>query len=149
MIVERLSRRSLRAAGGLRRPSESRALLASKPSIYLDDASSFEPRPLDLPDLFLHVQGRTGDPKTMVRTTGIIARGTSASRHRRWILRAERTSLDRSYADVMAVYDSDSEPLSKRSSKAIKKRRKSLKRLSLNTQNNRRDARAKKRRGIH
>ena len=83
----------------------------------------------------------------MVRTTGIIARGTSASRHRRWILRAERTSLDRSYADVMAVYDSDSEPLSKRSSKAIKKRRKSLKRLSLNTQNNRRDARAKKRRG--
>ncbi|EJK49300.1 hypothetical protein THAOC_31845 [Thalassiosira oceanica] len=59
----------------------------------------------------------------------------------------ERTSLDRSFADVMAVYDSDSEPLARRSTKAIKKRRKSLKRLSLNTQKNNRDARAKKRRG--
>ena len=62
------------------------------------------------------------------------------------ITRGERTSLDRSYGDVMAVYDSDSEPLARRSTKAIKKRRKSLKRLSLNTQIGR-DARAKKRRG--
>ena len=58
-----------------------------------------------------------------------------------------RNSLDRSYSDVMmAIYDSDSEPLAKRSTKAIKKRRKSLKRLSLNTQRNNRDERAKKRR---
>ena len=52
----------------------------------------------------------------------------------------------RSYVDVMAIYDSDSEPLAKRSTKAIKKRRKSLKRLSLNTQKNKRNERAKKRR---
>ncbi|EJK60761.1 hypothetical protein THAOC_18833 [Thalassiosira oceanica] len=54
-------------------------------------------------------------------------------------------STQRSYADVMAVYDSESEPLAKRSTKAIKRRRKSLKRLSLNTQNKGRDERAKKR----
>ena len=46
---------------------------------------------------------------------------------------------------MSSLYDSYSEPLSKRSKKAIKKRCKSLQRLSLNivsTQNNRHDARA-------
>ncbi|EJK66141.1 hypothetical protein THAOC_12951, partial [Thalassiosira oceanica] len=61
-----MSRRSLRAAGGLRRPSESRAFLASRSTIYLDDACRFEPRPLDLRGGdYSMTRGRTGDPKTM------------------------------------------------------------------------------------
>ncbi|EJK66459.1 hypothetical protein THAOC_12624 [Thalassiosira oceanica] len=42
-IVSALSRPSCRAAGGLRRPPESRSFPTSKLTIYLDDASSFEP----------------------------------------------------------------------------------------------------------
>ncbi|EJK51540.1 hypothetical protein THAOC_29285 [Thalassiosira oceanica] len=40
MIASAMSRRSLRAAGGLRRPSESRVFLASRSTIYLDDSCS-------------------------------------------------------------------------------------------------------------
>ena len=40
MITSAMSRRSCRAAGSLRRPSETRALPASRSTIYLDDACS-------------------------------------------------------------------------------------------------------------
>ncbi|EJK46856.1 hypothetical protein THAOC_34456 [Thalassiosira oceanica] len=58
MITSATSRRSSRAADGLRRPSESRAFLASRSTIYLDDACRFEPRPLDL---------REGEETSMMR----------------------------------------------------------------------------------
>ncbi|EJK48671.1 hypothetical protein THAOC_32512, partial [Thalassiosira oceanica] len=59
-----MSRRSLRAAG-LRRPSESRAFLASRSTIYLDDACGFEPTLLDLRHRLLH------DAKAYWRSEGI------------------------------------------------------------------------------
>ncbi|EJK73617.1 hypothetical protein THAOC_04746 [Thalassiosira oceanica] len=51
-----MSRRSLRAASGLRRPSESesQAFLTSRSTIYLDDACRFKPRSLDLQGGDLH-----------------------------------------------------------------------------------------------
>ncbi|EJK66948.1 hypothetical protein THAOC_12078, partial [Thalassiosira oceanica] len=83
-IVSALSRPSFRAAGGLRRPPESRAFPTSKLTIYLDDASCFEPSQRTLDIDYSMAQGRTGDPKTMVGTSGIIGIGPSPSRrHRR------------------------------------------------------------------
>ena len=70
MIASAMSRRSLRAAGGLLRPSESRAFLASRSTIYLDDACRFEPRPLDLREGDLHgarTYGRSEDICTNLR----------------------------------------------------------------------------------
>ncbi|EJK68008.1 hypothetical protein THAOC_10865 [Thalassiosira oceanica] len=84
MIASAMSRRSRRAAGGLRRPSESRAFLASRSTIYLDDAcgSSRDRWTCDID--YSMTQGRTGDPKTMVGTSEIIGIGPSPSRrHRR------------------------------------------------------------------
>ncbi|EJK68388.1 hypothetical protein THAOC_10438 [Thalassiosira oceanica] len=65
MIASAMSRRSCRAAGGLRRPSESRAFLASRSTIYLDDACGSSRDRWTFPIDFSMTQGRTGDPKTM------------------------------------------------------------------------------------
>ena len=84
MITSATSRRSLRAADGLRRPSESRAFLASRSTIYLDDACGSSRDRWTFPIDLSMTQGRTGDPKTMVRTSGIIGIGPSPSGwHRR------------------------------------------------------------------
>ncbi|EJK63843.1 hypothetical protein THAOC_15481 [Thalassiosira oceanica] len=65
MIASGMSRRLLRAAGGLRRPSESRSFLASRSTIYLDDACGSSRDRWTFPIDLSMTQGRTGDPKTM------------------------------------------------------------------------------------
>ncbi|EJK51908.1 hypothetical protein THAOC_28876, partial [Thalassiosira oceanica] len=74
-IVSALSRPSCRAAGGLRRPPESRAFPTSKLTIYLDDASCFEPSQRTLDIDYSMMRGRIGDPKTSAPISGIRGRG--------------------------------------------------------------------------
>ncbi|EJK58805.1 hypothetical protein THAOC_21039, partial [Thalassiosira oceanica] len=72
-IVSALPRPSCRAAGGLRRPPESRAFPTSKPTIYLHDASSFEPsqRTLDIDYSMMRGRiGRSEDIYTNLRNPG-------------------------------------------------------------------------------
>ena len=54
---------------------ESRAFLASRSTISLDDACGSSRDRWTFPIDFSMAQGRTGDPKTMVRTSGIIGIG--------------------------------------------------------------------------
>ncbi|EJK58195.1 hypothetical protein THAOC_21702 [Thalassiosira oceanica] len=83
MIASAMSRRSRRAAGPAV-SGESRAFLASRSTIYLDDAcgSSRDRWTCDID--YSMTQGRTGDPKTKVGTSGIIGIGTidRAKQHR-------------------------------------------------------------------
>ena len=84
MIVSALSLPSRRATGGLRRPSESRALLAfprlSLPAVV----SAQQPnRPFDRD--YASKQRRPEDPKGMYIDAGFQGICTSASRSRRWI----------------------------------------------------------------
>ena len=83
-IVSALSRPSCRAAGGLRRPPESRAFPTSKLTIYLDDASSFEPSQRSFDIDYSMMRGRIGDPKASTpisRNRGRVP--TNSRRHRR------------------------------------------------------------------
>ena len=83
-IVSALSLRSRRAAGGLRRPSESRALLAF-PRLSLP-VGCVGPTTNDLStDDYASMQRRPEDPKTSAQTAGIRGIVPSASRSRRWI----------------------------------------------------------------
>ena len=84
MMVSALSLPSRRATGGLRRPSESRALLAfprlSLPAVV----SAQQPnRPFDRD--YASKQRRPEDPKGMYIDAGFQGICTSASRSRRWI----------------------------------------------------------------
>ena len=70
MAVSAMSRRSLRAAGGLRRPSESRALPTFPSTIYFMMCVGLMSQPT-FPIFFYPMQRRLKDPKTMARTAGI------------------------------------------------------------------------------
>ncbi|EJK68895.1 hypothetical protein THAOC_09892 [Thalassiosira oceanica] len=70
MITSATSRRSLRAADGLRRPSESRAFLASRSTIYLDDACGSSRDRWTCEKEIPMMRGRTGDPKTSAPISG-------------------------------------------------------------------------------
>ncbi|EJK54742.1 hypothetical protein THAOC_25603, partial [Thalassiosira oceanica] len=59
-----------RSAGGLRRPPESRAFPTSKLTIYLDDASSFEPSQRSFDIDYSMMRGRIGDPKASTPISG-------------------------------------------------------------------------------
>ncbi|EJK54208.1 hypothetical protein THAOC_26222, partial [Thalassiosira oceanica] len=80
-----MSRRSCRAAGGLRRPSESRAFLSLQGLLSTSTTRAGSSRDRWTCDIdYSMTQGRTGDPKTMVGTSGIIGIVPSPSRrHRR------------------------------------------------------------------
>ena len=84
MAVFALSRASIRAAGDLRRPSESRALPTFPSTIYLMMCVGLLSQPT-FPNFFSPMQRRPKDPKIMARKAGIQGIGPSASRRRRWI----------------------------------------------------------------
>ena len=84
MIVSALSLRSRRATGGLRRPSESRALLAfPRLSLPVGCVAQQPNRPFNRD--YASKQRRSEDPKGMYIDTGTQGIRTSASRSRRWI----------------------------------------------------------------
>ena len=70
MIATAMSRRSLRAAGGLRRPSESHTLPTFPLTIYLMMCGGLT-SPTTYLIFFSPMQRRTNDPKTMARSAGI------------------------------------------------------------------------------
>ncbi|EJK64920.1 hypothetical protein THAOC_14291, partial [Thalassiosira oceanica] len=74
MAVSAMSRRSLRAAGGLRRPSESRALPTFLSTIYLMMCGGLTSQPTCETEIS-PMQSRAKDPKTMARTAGIQGMG--------------------------------------------------------------------------
>ena len=84
MIASAMSRRSLRAAGGLRRPSESRAFLASRSTIYLDDACGSSRDRWTCEKDISPMRRRTGDPKASRLISGNRGLFRSPSRRRRW-----------------------------------------------------------------
>ncbi|EJK62744.1 hypothetical protein THAOC_16628 [Thalassiosira oceanica] len=91
--VERAAMGSYRHCHGLhaeppavfgRQPPESRAFPTSKLTIYLDDASSFEPSQRTLDIDYSMIRGRIGDLKTPAPISGIRGRGRAPLRwHRR------------------------------------------------------------------
>ena len=84
MIASAMSRRSLRAAGGLRRPSESQSFLDSRSTIYLDDACGSSRDRWTFPIDFSMTQGRTEDPRTSAPISRNRGRRRAPSRrHRR------------------------------------------------------------------
>ena len=82
MIVSAMSRAPCRAAGGLRRPSESRPLPTFPLTIYLMMCGGLTSRWTCETD-FSPMQRRTKDPKTMSSTAGIRGVVTSPPRRRR------------------------------------------------------------------
>ena len=84
MIASAMSLRSCRAAAGLRRPSESRAFLASRSTIYFDDACGSSRDRWTFVSEISPMRRRTGDPKASTTISGIRGMMPSASRrHRR------------------------------------------------------------------
>ena len=83
-IVSALSLRSRRAAGGLRRPSESRALLAfPRLSLAVGCVGPNNQRSCEMRNSMM--QWRTEDPKTSAQTAGIRGMVPYTSRRQRWI----------------------------------------------------------------
>ncbi|EJK70751.1 hypothetical protein THAOC_07861 [Thalassiosira oceanica] len=84
MAVSAMSRRLLRAAGGLRRPSESRSLPTFPSTIYFMMCGGLTSQPTFESDIS-SMQRRTKDPKTMASHSGIRGIMPSTSRRRRCI----------------------------------------------------------------
>jgi len=84
MIASPMSRRSCRAAGGLRRPSESRALPTFPSTIYFMMCGGLTSQPTFESDIS-SMQRRTKDPKTMASHSGIRGIMPSTSCRRRCI----------------------------------------------------------------